>query len=404
MANTPRAKKFRLGGVAACVGVSLVAAACGSSSKPAATLSSGANSPATGSGGTGSGLPATIHLYSIQDLTGAAGKVGVEDQNGYNLAIEQINSSHLLGNTTLTISYGDSATSPASAANVANEAATGSYPIIFGSPSSGAAVAEAPILARSNKVTIFTQAGSNGVLVGPSIYRMTPLQTTLFPLEMKWLQGQGGPKTIAALTDSDFPTQVAEQTELQKIAGNYGLSVSGTSEVLATQTNISSSVSKLVGQHPSAIALFVTLGQNATAATELAQNGYKGPIIAEEGAGNGALTAAGSAANGITWATDWAAPGSGATSTGFASAYQAKYGHPASDWAAESYDAMMYAAKALAQAKSTDSSKVVAALNAIGSAGFDGVLGHITVTGGQEQSSGYLVQWKDGSTVLLPTP
>jgi branched-chain amino acid transport system substrate-binding protein len=385
-----------------CVGVGLLAAACSSSSK--SSTNSGGSGSSSGSSGAGSGLPSSIHLYSLQDLTGAAGKVGVEDENGYNLAIDQINSSHMLGNTTLTISYGDSATSPATAANVANQAVTGGYPVIFGSPSSGTAVAEAPILSRSNQVTIFTQAGSNGVLVGPSIYRMTPLQTTLFPLEMKWLQNQNHPKTIAALTDSDFPTQVAEQDELQKIAGNYGMTVSGTEEVLATQSNISSSVSKLVGEHPDAIALFVTLGQNATAATDLAQDGFKGPIIAEEGAGNGALSAAGSAANGIVWATDWAPPGSGSLSTNFASAYQARYGHAASDWAAESYDAMMYVAKAFAKAKSTDTTKLEAALNSIGSAGFDGVLGHITVTQNQELSSGYLVQWENGNTTLLPTP
>lgn len=402
MDHKSKSKKVLYGAVVLCAGTSLLASACSSSTKPAASSSS-STSAGSGSNGAGSGLPATIHLYSTQDLTGAAGKVGVEDQNGYNLAIQQINSSHLLGNTTLTISYGDTATSPAAGANVANQAVTGGYPIIFGSPSSGVAVAEAPIFARSNQVTIFTQAGSDGVLVGPSIYRMTPLQTTLFPLEMKWLQNKAHPKTIAALTDSDFPTQVAEQTELQKTASQYGMTDIGNQGVLVTQSDLSSAVSKLVGEHPDAIALFVTLGQNATAATDLAQDGFKGPIIAEEGAGNGALSAAGSAANGIVWATDWAAPGTGSTSTSFASAYQAKYGHAASDWAAECYDAMMYAAKALAQAKSTDPSKLEAALNSIGSAGFDGVLGHVTVSNNQEQSSGFLVQWENGNTTLLPS-
>jgi hypothetical protein len=38
--------------------------------------------------------------------------------------------------------------------------------------------------------TVFTQVGSDGVLVSPYIYRMTTLQTSLYPLTMKWLGAQ----------------------------------------------------------------------------------------------------------------------------------------------------------------------------------------------------------------------
>ena len=63
------------------------------SRRMAISRESSSSSPTAGNVGavaSNSGLPSTIHLYAIQDLTGAAGKVGVDDENGYNMAIQQI--------------------------------------------------------------------------------------------------------------------------------------------------------------------------------------------------------------------------------------------------------------------------------------------------------------------------
>ena len=267
----------------------LMAAACGSSSKSKASSTATTGS----SGGTAkSSLPASVHIYSIQDSSGAAGAVGVDDQEGANLAIQDINKSHFLGSTTLSISYGDSATSPTTAANLATQAASAHYPIVIGPPSSGTAIAVAPILARVNQPTIFTQAGGPGTVVNQYIYRMTTLQTDRYPLALQWLKSKGV-KTVAALQDSNFPTEVTLTDELKAKAATYGINVVGTVSVLAAQSNISAEMSKLLSYHADALALNVVLTQNATAATLAQQGGFKGPVIAEDGAGNGSLNGAG---------------------------------------------------------------------------------------------------------------
>src|SRR6185437_4773949 len=112
-----------------------------------------------------SSLPSTIKIYSIQDASGAAGVVGQDDEKGINLAIKQINATHLLGNSTISITYGDSATTPTQAANLATQAAVAKYPVVIGPPSSATAIAVAPIMARANLPTVFTQAGGPGTLV-----------------------------------------------------------------------------------------------------------------------------------------------------------------------------------------------------------------------------------------------
>ena len=64
------------------------------------------------------------------------------------------------------------------------------------------------------------------------------------------------------------------------------------------------------------------------------------------------FSAAGSAANGIVWASDWV-PGApfGSVSNNFTKAYKATYHTAPNDWAAESYDAAFYAARAIKAAE-----------------------------------------------------
>jgi branched-chain amino acid transport system substrate-binding protein len=346
------------------------------------------------------GLPSTVAIYSIQDLSGPAATPGLDDERGDQLAVADINREKFLGSTKLTISFGNSATDPTTAAAVASTVATARYPIVIGPPASSTAVAVAPIMAKAGQPTIFTQAGSDGVLVSPDIYRLTTLQTTLYSLTMKWLGAQKV-KTVAVLQDSDIPTDAQLTSELKADGPAYGFKVVAVESVLAAQSNIASAMSSVLAAHAQAIALNVITTQNATAATLAQQGSFSAPIIAEEGAANGVLAAAGSAANGIVWASDWMAGAPGQMSAIFTKEYEATYHAVPSNWAAESYDAVWFAARGLKQADSTSPAKVQAALTSVGTAGFTGVLGNITVVSGQETTKPLLISWENGSQSVM---
>lgn len=346
------------------------------------------------------GLPSTVALYSIQDLSGPAATPGLDDERGDQLAVADINREKFLGSARLTISFGNSATDPTTAAAVASTVAAAHYPIVIGPPASSSAVAVAPIMAKADQPTVFTQAGSDGVLVSPYIYRMTTLQASLYPLTMKWLGAQRV-KTVAVIQDSDIPTEVRLTDELKADGPRYGFKVVDVESVLATQSNIASAMSSVLAAHTEALALNVVTTQNATAATLAQQGSFKGPIIAEESAANAELAAAGSAANGIVWASDWIAGSPGQMSATFTKEYEATYHAVPTNWAAESYDAVWFAARGLKQADSTSPAKVQAALTSVGSAGFTGALGNITVVNGQETSKPLLISWNDGSQSVM---
>src|ERR1700691_1539814 len=104
-----------------------VLGACGSS---ATSANSGAAAAAGGGGG--GGLPASLQTPAIQDLTGAAGFAGLETQQGQRLAIDQINSPHFLGSTTLSLTYSDTQSTPQIAAQAASSAVKSNAPLAFG--------------------------------------------------------------------------------------------------------------------------------------------------------------------------------------------------------------------------------------------------------------------------------
>jgi len=350
----------------------------------------------------GASLPATVHLYSIQDASGNVAAVGKADENGINLAIKNINGSHLLGSTKLSISYGDDASTATQAANLATQAATAHYPAVIGPPLSTTAVAAAPILSRANEPTVFTQAGGTGTLISKYMFRLTPLQATRIPKAYQWLQSKGV-KTVGVLYDSTVPTLVTLYKETQKDGPKYGFKVTSAVGIAAKQSDISSSITKLLSSHPKAIALLVSGTANGTAAAELKQAGFSGPIMAEDGAGGGTLSGAGSAANGIVWASDWT-PGApfGSMSDSFTKAYVAAYGATPPDWAAEAYTATYYIAKALKAAGTTTAAAVDKALIAEGKNGYAGVLGkHVIVVNGQQNATPVLVQWENGKAVAM---
>ena len=346
------------------------------------------------------GLPPTVAIYSIQDLSGPAATPGLDDERGDQLAVADINREKFLGSTRLTISFGNSATDPTTAAAVASTVAAAHYPIVIGPPASSTAEAVAPSMAKADQPTIFTQAGSDGVLVSPYMYRMTTLQASLYTLTMKWLGAQRV-KTVAVIQASDIPTEVRLSDELKADGPMYGFKVVAVESVLATQSNIASAMSSVLAAHAAALALNVVTTQNATAATLAQQGSFKGPIIAEESAANGDLAAAGSAANGIVWASDWIAGSPGQTSATFTKEYEAAYHAVPTNWAAESYDAVWFAARGLKRADSTSPATVQAALTSVGSAGFTGVLGTITVVNGQEITKPLLISWNDGSESVV---
>lgn len=380
-----------VGGITALL---MIAAACNSSG-------GGKSSGDAGSSGNGS-LPASITVHAISDQSGANAAVGQSELNGWKLAVADIAKQGILGKSKIELTSDDTQSATNQAASLASQAVSKKYDLVTYGPSSALAVVMAPIFSRSKQNTIFVQAGSSGVVVGPTIFRLTPTLDTFYPLALKYLQGKNV-KTLADIYLNDNPTYTGIDKLLGDQASTYGYTHTGNVAVATTQTNVSAAVSKLAGMKTDAVAVLMNGAPAASVVGQLRQLGYQGQIIAAPNIGaNNVLAAVGSAGNGVVWPTDWAATSTVQASKDFVSSYQATYNKMPDVYAAEAYDSLFFFANALKKYGGSNAGAITKAMTDLGNSGFAGVLGDkLTVKDGSEVSPGQLVQWQDGQIVAV---
>lgn len=367
----------------AAIGVSalLSLTACGSSST---------------SGGSAGGLPSTIKVDGIIPLTGPLAFVGTSAQKGYELAIDQINSQHYLGSgTTMKISWDDTKSTAQPAASATSAAvADKSVTAAFGSVASDEAVAQSPIAQKGGLPIVYTQAGSDGVVLGDYTYRDTPLMSSYYPIIKKFIQQQGW-KSIGVIYTNTLPTlqEVATKT-YPALANELGINITKTVATTATTQDFSAPIQQVLSTHPDGVALLESGAAAATSMNQLRQAGYTGVVLGNSGSSGGSLTPAGQNGAGMVWPVDFDYQQKDPTSVQFVKAYQAKYNAIPLNYAAEAYDAAWFLAKSIKAAGSADRSAVAKGMATVAEKPMDGALGsQLTWKDGTLSVPGVVIEW-----------
>ena len=387
-----------------------VLGACGSSAASSAAGGAAATGSAGsgGSGGSGGGadLPASLQLPAIEDLTGPAGYAGLDAQQGQRIAIDQINSTHFLGKTMLSLKYSDTQSTPQVAAEEASSAVNSSAPLAFGPVESTVSLAVAPVVERGKLPTVFTQSSDAGVTEGGDYtYVVTaPYQDLIGQTVGAYLKAKGI-KSLGIISTTDNPGSVLSTQVLVAFCNQNGIKTYVAGDVPQTTTDFTAIASKTISAKPAAVFTLLYGTETVTLIRQLRADGFTGPIVGTESMAGGVLTPLGSAANGIVYFTDYSAGLTGAVNKTFTSLYAKSYGGGLpSNYAAEGYDAVWFGARALKLADSTDRTKVLAALQSVAATGFEGAAGDITFKDRIEQGPFLLVKWENGKEVLLKTP
>jgi branched-chain amino acid transport system substrate-binding protein len=378
--------------IAVLAAVTAGAAACGSNNSDS-------------SGGNGK-LPSVITVTSIEDLTGAVGPVGVSTQDGMNLAVKQIASSHMLGSTKIQITYKDTQTTQSEAVSEASSAADTNVDAIFGPVLSTEAVAVAPIVESAKIPTIFTQAGGPGVVTpGGYVFRVTSPQSDYQPKMVDYLHAHGV-KTVTMLYDATVPTTagLAQQT-LPPLFKKAGITLKGSYGWQEGTSDFSSYATKVMAQDPDAVGVEGITTEPSPVIIALRNAGYKGLIFGGDSFQAFTLKAAGQQAKGVVWATDFDQNSTFPQTVAFVKAYVAAYHAEPLDYAAEGYDAvylLAYGLKDITGAFSRDALK--AGLQKAASAGFDGALGKLDFVNQDLVQTGYLQTYNGSAVESVPSP
>jgi len=336
-------------------------------------------------------------------MTGAAAFAGTSAQKGVELAIDEINQQHYLGNTTIQVDVEDSVYSARTAASKATQGiADKKYAAISGPLSSQQAAAIAPVAQKSKMPTIFTQASSDGVLVGDYVFRVTAPQTTFYAANVGPYLQQKNVKTVSVLYNSGSPTLGELATKvIPEMAARYGFTVKDTNAVQLSTQDFTTPAAQMAGAKPDAAIVLLIGAQNPAMVTQLRQSGYTGPIVGNQSASGNNMASAGQSGVGMVWATDFNVADQSPATQNFVARYRQKFGEDPMNYAAESYDSIWMLARALKQGNSADRQALQKALDAVAGTGFDGAEGKLTFTNRDLRLPGLLVQWDGQKEALL---
>ncbi len=378
--------------------ITLAACSSGGTKEGSGGAASGGSSPSAGN------LPAKITVISTNPTTGVVAFAGAAANKGYDLAVKEINDAKFLGSTTIDLQKVDTKSEAKTAAQVATTAiGDKSVAAVFGSVSSNEAVAQAPLAQKSGVPIIFTQAGSDGVIVGDYTYRATPLMRAYYPIVKKYIQ-QKGYKSVGIMYTQATPTlsNIGSAT-LPAMAKELGMTVTGSIGTQGTTQDFSAPISQVLGGKPDVVSVLLVGAQNPTAMKQLRQAGYTGDVLGNSGASAGNLKPAGPDGAGMVWPVDFNHQMSAESSQKFVKAYEAaNAGEKPLNYAAEAYDAAWFLAKSIKQANTADRTAIKDAMAKVADQPFDGALGkNLKWKDRDLQVPGVVVRWNGTSEDLL---
>lgn len=357
----------------------------------------------TSGGSAAGGLPETIKIVSINPTTGIVAFAGAGANKGYQLAVKEINASDLLGGSKIELELKDTKSEAQTAASeVSSAVADKKVAAVFGSVSSTEAVAMSPIAQKQGLPIVYTQAGSNGVVVGDFTYRATPLMSTYYPIMKKYLQQQGW-KSIGIIYTQLTPTlqEIGSKT-LPDLAKELGMTVSGSIATPATTQDFQAPIAQILSAKPDVVAVLQVGASNPTAMKQLRQAGYTGPVLGNSGASAGNLKPAGADGSGMVWPVDFNYQQSSASSQKFVKAFKAEFGENPLNYSAEAYDAAWFLARSIAAAKSTDRKAIKDAMATEAGKSSTGALGEgLTWKERTIVVPGVVVEWTGNGEKLL---
>jgi len=379
-------RRSTMGIAAGCLTLAMTAVACGDDS-------------AAG----GKGLPATITIKEIVDLSGATSYLGTQADNGLKLAVKEINDSGFLGETTLKVDVTDTASNQQTAALEAGKAGAGDFPVVILNGITNTAAAAAPVLQRQKVPTLAPISGPEATEGNSFIYNLATPVVELQGLNAEYAQAQGA-STLGSIYDSGISTFATLAEDVYpEIAGDYGLEVVESAAITSSTVDVAAAVNKVVDAGVDAIFIGTLGAQAVTIIKEARRAGFEGTFLSTAGVSGGVLSPAGADAVGVTWSNEYSS--STPESADFAEAYKAAYdGEVPIGVAANSYDAVWLAARAIKEADSIDRGAVAEAMAELAEQPLeDSPRGDLEIRDNQAYATGVLLQWDGSQEVLVPS-
>ena len=348
------------------------------------------------------GVQGEIAIGVVVPLTGKdAGPYGLSMKNGFDLALEEINSSQL-GDASITFIERDNMSTIDGTETAFNELVAQDVPAILGVALSSRFKVGLPI-AQQNEVIAFSsvssQAGLSGL--GDYVFRTGLATNILNPAGVRASQAKLDYTKVAIIYDEDDPYSTSGYEQFGAVLAEIGVEVVTTQTIQTEGIDFTEQMTAIMASDAEA----VLISALATEMVEIMKRGREVGIPASIPYIVPDLTAnevgkVGDAAEGaitfINWIETSGTPGNQA----FLQNYQETYGIEPDPWAAQSYATLHILTAAISNAGSTESSAIRDALAQ--TMDFDTILGQFSFDpNGEALYDPIIAIVKDGQIVMF---
>lgn len=364
----------------------------------------GSNTDAASTGSGGECVIAdNITIGMVNEQSGPVAYAGVGPREGVEVAFDEINESGFLGDgVTINLETGDTGGEIERASSEMTQMMNNAdISAIIGPASSSSAAAVAPLVNTQQVPTIYTQAGSEGVVIGDWNFRITPPTETYYESGIDWLAADGH-EDVALIYNATFPTFAQlGQIHIPEKLENDGIELVSSQEVQSTTQDFTSQAQVIAGENPSAVVMLLLPAASITFMNQLRDAGYEGQVLATPSQSGGFVADGGASVDGIVYPVPFTPAEETGTAAEFAAAFDEKFGKGANTYNAEGYDAAWWIANAIKESGCSTREGIQEGLLAVGAQGFEGAQGALTFENSNDaRTDGTMVMWSDGAEVL----
>jgi len=294
-------------------------------------------------------------LGAALSLTGPARLFGAAQRSGIRLAQDEINQSHMLGNTRLDVLIEDDGSDRAHASAVFQGFVENSQVVaIMGPTLSDTALSVDPVAQQAGvPVLAISNAASGITQIGNSIFRDCLTESQLAPQIVKLVRSRLKIHNAALLHSDTDPNRTGSHA-FKKALEDLGVHI-GIEQVFAPdQTDFSAQLDEIAASHPDALFITAPAHSAAPILVQARQHGLTNvPIIGSSTFNSDTvLRSAGDAAEGLIVGSAWSAANPSARNQQFIQSYHARYGVDPDQFAAQAYTGVFILATALRDAGS----------------------------------------------------
>lgn len=304
-----------------------------------------------------SGSNDTAQIGFIAALSGSASAYGISQQEGINMAAEEINKSGFKVN----IQTEDSKGAPQDAINAAQKMMGNHVSVIIGPMTSNEAKAVWPMTQQAGVPTLGISITAEGMTDGGNyLFRNSVPESMNIPQTVNKTHEKLGYKTAAILYSSNNEHQVSAYKVFKRSLEAAGVKIVDTETFADKDSDFSAQLTKIEAAKPDVVVVAAYYQEGALILKKMREMGMNQPVLGDNGFMSPELTKmAGAAANNVYVSSMWTPERNNPETKNFVEKFKAKYGQEPDNFAACAYVAMKYVAKAMETAgTTTDTAKI----------------------------------------------